>query len=422
MAHDDDDARIAKRARLTTSGDGVDLISGLDDDVLLRVLELVPDASDAVRTGALSRRWLGLWRRVSTLHFTASLPVSGGAAALDRYVSFVNGMLACRRITQSADCAIQNLAISYATDDSEAEHILKQLMSTTINAVQGWIRYAFQHGLKSFMVDLHFPDDDVDIDDDDEEEEEDEDGCEKEPEVLLDEIPSPVGLETLRLALGGARLRLPTTMKFESLTDLSLERIKVADGGGAHLLARLVSSASCPRLQKLRMSKIWLADFGEEMRLEADTLSELWVEDVEALRSLDLKTPSLRFFHIDACYNNESLSISSAPNLEEVEFFPLEPPPRRLEVIDGELPCVRSLKICLWSHRANCVSGYGEVENGINMLLLKQCISVTRLDVTLKGPKVCMYVHLLAKLKWNLHKFAILLNFLIRHSIYPLPK
>ncbi|CAO2047607.1 unnamed protein product [Urochloa humidicola] len=260
-------------------------------------------------------------------------------------------------------------------------------MSASIDAVQGWIRYAFQHGLKSFIVDLHFHDDDDDdyYDENDDYDDEDDDyydeddydgekGC---------ELPSPVGLETLRLALGGARLRLHTTVKFESLTDLSLERIKVANGG-AHLLARLVSSASCPRLQKLRMSKLWLPDVGEEMRLEADMLSELWIDDVNALRSLKLKTPSLRIFQIDTC-DNDVLEIS-AQRLEELEFYQLGCPPKRLAV-NGELPCVRNLKICLWSHR-DCASGYGETENDINVLLLKHCSSVTCLEVTLKGRKV----------------------------------
>lgn len=49
--------------------------------------------------------------------------------------------------------------------------------------------------------------------------------------VVLDELHSPVKLETMRLALGGKSLRLPDTMKLASLTDLSLEGIKIVKGG-----------------------------------------------------------------------------------------------------------------------------------------------------------------------------------------------
>jgi len=55
------ETRNRKRARLTPSaGDVVDRISGLDDDMLLHVLELKGDARDTVHTSALSWRWLGL--------------------------------------------------------------------------------------------------------------------------------------------------------------------------------------------------------------------------------------------------------------------------------------------------------------------------------------------------------------------------
>ncbi|WVZ82345.1 hypothetical protein U9M48_029613 [Paspalum notatum var. saurae] len=121
--HDDstaeDDPRRAKRARLTLSSEDVDLISGLDEDLLLRVLGLLTDArdADAVRTGPLSRRWLGFWTRVPALRFT-SPPESKEAsraekcAALESYFSFVNDVLA-RHSTQS-DCAIESLHISCA--------------------------------------------------------------------------------------------------------------------------------------------------------------------------------------------------------------------------------------------------------------------------------------------------------------------
>ena len=171
---------------------------------------------------------------------------------------------------------------------------------------------------------------------------------EYEPVVFLDVLPaSPVRLEAMRLALSGARLRLPTAMEFTSLADLSLEWIRM-EAGSVHLLARLLSSASCPRLQKLRMRKLCLDAFDEEMLLEADMLSELRIQDVKFL-SLKLRTSNLKVFHLLQPWH-QPLTIS-APSLEELEVsFPRGFPPRWLDV-DGDLPCVRSLKICMRSHR-----------------------------------------------------------------------
>ncbi|XP_039841552.1 uncharacterized protein LOC120701803 [Panicum virgatum] len=379
----DSTAASAKRARRAPPAAGdADRISGLDDDVLLRVLELVGDARDAVRTGALSRRWLGLWARAPVLRFASSGPVptaAGGGeehrAALERYVSFVNGVLARRA---RSGCAVECLAISYTKTDA-ARNPERLLQAAYVDAAQGWIRYAFEHGVKSFAVDLRVPP------------KLDEDGNE------------PARLETMRLALGGAGLQLPTAMKFASLTDLSLERIEIARGG-AHLLGRLVSPANCPRLQKLRMSKLRLPSPDEGMQIDADVLSELWVEGVN-VRSLELRTPSLRVLHIDIC-SHEQLRVS-APRLEEATFFQRSCPPPRLEV-DGDLAHVRSLKLYLMAHRppdsysdsdsdSDSNSDSDEAENDTNtlhvndtsILLLKHCSSLTCLDVILGGRKVC---------------------------------
>ncbi|RLN13229.1 hypothetical protein C2845_PM09G03790 [Panicum miliaceum] len=179
------------------------------------------------------------------------------------------------------------------------------------------------------------PDEYEDGDEEDDDRHRDDDGekgsgADQQPLVIIDELlPSPARLETMHLALGDAGLRLPTTMKFASLTDLSLESIKIARGG-AHLLARLVSPANCPRLQKLRMINLRLFPY-HDMQLDADVLSELWVEGVN-VRSLELRTPSLRVLHIDTCCNK--LLRVSAPRLEELTFFQLGRPPSRLEV-DG---------------------------------------------------------------------------------------
>ncbi|CAN6190818.1 unnamed protein product [Urochloa humidicola] len=266
----EDETRAAKRARLTTqsaAGDDADLISGLDDDVLLRVLALVPDARDAVRTGALSRRWRGLWARSPALRFASPEFPSGASrgdderAALERYVSFVNGVLA-----QSDGCAaVECLAISYTTAAcSERDDLEQPIPAFVVGAAQDWIRYAFLQGVKSFAVDLRVPPKSDD----------EEGGGEKlQPDkvIIIDELlASPERLETMHLGLGDAALQLPAaTMKFASLVDLSLERIEIAHGGG-QLLARLLSSANCPRLQKLRISKLRFPSSNEAMQLDAE--------------------------------------------------------------------------------------------------------------------------------------------------------
>jgi hypothetical protein len=121
-------------------------------------------------------------------------------------------------------------------------------------------------------------------------------------------------------------------MEFTSLTDLSLEWIMM-EAGSVRLLARLLSSASCPRLQKLRMRKLCLDAFDEEMLLEADMLSELRIQDVKFL-SLKLRTPSLKVFHLYQPWH-QPLTIS-APRLEELEVsFPRGSPLGWLSV-DGD--------------------------------------------------------------------------------------
>lgn len=379
-----EDSRNADRAG---DVDVDDLISGLNDDVLLHILELVADGTDAARMGAVSRRWLGLWARVPALRFACRPPVVSTTAtaterraALTRYVSFVNGVLARRSSSAQSGCAaIESLAISCTLGSEQLEQLI---MPALIDAAQGWIRYVSQQGVKRFILDL-------DCHEVRREFAGNKQGWKKElVVVLLDELARPPRLlETMRLALGGVRLQLPaaTAMEFASLRDLSLERITIADGGG-HLLACLVSSASCPRLQKLRLNKVWLSDyFKEELRLQADVLSELWMEEVHSV-SLELRTPSLRVLHIGKCFH-KAIRIA-APRLEQLAlFFRLGWTPGCLEIDGDSPPCMRRLKLSLWSHRCHD-NHYGEAENHSNTLLLNHYSSITCFDVTLYGRKV----------------------------------
>ncbi|TVU18538.1 hypothetical protein EJB05_34643 [Eragrostis curvula] len=72
-------------------GDGVDGISDLPDELLLKVLACLGSAREAARTGVLSSRWCGLWTRLSEYTFRDVKPEAVEAAlanvtlpALDR--------------------------------------------------------------------------------------------------------------------------------------------------------------------------------------------------------------------------------------------------------------------------------------------------------------------------------------------------
>jgi hypothetical protein len=89
----------------------------------------------------------------------------------------------------------------------------------------------------------------------------------------LSELASSAKLETMHLKLKGVRLQLPAAAVFASLVDLSLENTEFAAGSG-HLLARFLSSACCPSLQKLQLSKFRLPNLNK-LLIEASALLEL---------------------------------------------------------------------------------------------------------------------------------------------------
>ncbi|KAF8708585.1 hypothetical protein HU200_029960 [Digitaria exilis] len=316
--------------------DHADRISTLPDDVLVSILRLVGDndATELVRTGALSRRWRGLWTRVAALRFDAG-PEHLSPGDAERFIGFVDGVLA-RHAKVPAGPGIEQLGIFLNLHYAPGE---PHVPATTVEAVEGWIRYAVEQGLTSFAFVVRVTstrwllDDDEDDDGhghgvkgddlDDEKEEEDSNEDEKEeeendeeeegkelkeeddeeeedsynddegdgedtPVVALDDLPSSTKLETLLLFLGGAGLRLPHAAVFTSLTDLALQCFEIAADGGD--LGRLLSPACCPRLEKLRL---WAVKFkrvrAKELVLDTGTLMELTMYGME---SLELRAPN----------------------------------------------------------------------------------------------------------------------------------
>jgi hypothetical protein len=187
----------------------------------------------------------------------------------------------------------------------------------------------------------------------------------------------------MRLAVHGVVIQLPATAVFTSLTDLSLERMRVEDRDG-NLLARLVSSACCPRLQKLRLIDLDLEPPGmKQLLLECGVLSELSVKDIGYLQSLELRTPSLRALHMDGAYRYDLEALTlSAPRLEELT---VSSRPCLKVYFDGDLPCVANLTMDLWSHDG--CSDYDDM-NAISFYLIQRCRFARCLVVHLEIPQV----------------------------------
>ncbi|KAL6651373.1 hypothetical protein ACP70R_010298 [Stipagrostis hirtigluma subsp. patula] len=276
------------------------MISSLGDDVLVRILELLPDARDAVRTGALSRRWRGLWTRAAALSFSSeSWPECREATgAKRRYLAFVGGALTQR--AGRADAALERLSISFTVDGARSQE--KRLVRPSIRAARRWIRYAVRSASKSFVLDLElglrrptFYGHDAGGGDQVEATMLFDGQMVQAPVLILKKLRGSAELETMRLSLGYATVRLPAAAAFASLTDLSLEGMVLAGGSGHLGLARLLSSACCPRLQKLRLSELLLAGRdGGELVIEAAALSELSWEAMGEPWTLELRTPCLR--------------------------------------------------------------------------------------------------------------------------------
>ncbi|XP_066347924.1 putative FBD-associated F-box protein At5g56390 [Miscanthus floridulus] len=183
-------------------GASADLISGLCDNVLLRILEMLPDAGDAVRTGALSRRWRGLWTRASSLTFDSSSRRKFKSASRDkRFLDFVHNAPAQRAKTDAA-LDLEHLAISFAIMSPADLQAIKPLVLRSADAAQEWIRQ--RQGVVPARA----------------------------THINLNDLPSSAKLEIMHWELGGVRLQLPAAAVFASLMDLSLENIDLGVGSG----------------------------------------------------------------------------------------------------------------------------------------------------------------------------------------------
>ncbi|TVU44393.1 hypothetical protein EJB05_03832, partial [Eragrostis curvula] len=234
------------------------------------------------------------------------------------------------------------------------------LAPSSIGAAERWIQYAVRQGVKSFDLELY-------LREEDDSKKQKERGKER-LVMALDELPSSAKLETLALDLSNARVRLPATVVFPSLVDLTLQSMEVA-GDSSHLFAGLLSS---PRLKKLRMHKVKLTGL-HDILIQVGTLLELSLGSMSEMRSLELRTPNLRVFCIETCFKLEALTVL-APRLEDLKFW-YNP---YLIHIEGELHCSRLLELNLSSH-----SHRNNDDNNGSIRLLQHCSSIRVLTLYL---------------------------------------
>ncbi|TVU15733.1 hypothetical protein EJB05_39271, partial [Eragrostis curvula] len=266
-----------RRARSSLTADAIDLISGLGDHVLVHILELLPDARDAVRTGALSRRWRGLWTRIPDPRFFASDPWPEKFSDAERFTTMgVHGKAKRRKADGSAGDAVDLIS---GLGDDVLVRILELLPDARdATMLPGSVDNGIYKNMKRLL--LKYVDNGI---------------CENEYEyemMNLDSLPVSAKMVTMRLALHRATVQLPSSASFASLTDLTLEHMVLADGS-VRLLARLLSSACCPCLLKLRLRKLELERRKPtelQLNLEANKLLELSLERIVT----EMRSPSRR--------------------------------------------------------------------------------------------------------------------------------
>ncbi|KAL6623303.1 hypothetical protein ACP70R_033182 [Stipagrostis hirtigluma subsp. patula] len=259
----------------TTTVAAVDLISGLHDDVLLRILSFLPAASDVARTSVLSRRWRHLWSNTVALRFAiGSEPKTYRYTQADRdearrLIAVVNNALE-QRAAGGPDMEDLEVSFVYSSEDNtyiDGPYIgysyrHYHAADITSSHVATWLQFAMCHVTRRFTLAVptvpkrrqhyammaadaeeeedHNNDDDDDNDDDieaEEEEEEKQEGDdeavddtvneeeeewkpmpeyeyetkEEEERVLSAELPFSAKIKEMSLTLGKAILTVPAT-------------------------------------------------------------------------------------------------------------------------------------------------------------------------------------------------------------------
>ncbi|KAG8099723.1 hypothetical protein GUJ93_ZPchr0013g37728 [Zizania palustris] len=288
---------------------GVDRISEVCDDVLLKILLLMP-LVDAVRTSELSRRWAALWTRLPRLGLCDEDDYvgGGGGAGGSRFAGFVDSVL-------SRVAAVVPQIPRYV--------IIRVFKETNFDAarITSWASFVAAH---RFAVEFHLCVAIIKV-------------SELDSRQLPEEIVHLPCFETTKrislcLLYISCRLALPTSGVFASLTELKLHTVQFSEFAGAAIGE--VISKRCPCLEILEMETITGV---LELTLHSTSLVHLDLTMVKMME-LHVVAPKLQTVAVASCFqffssNSTAVSIS-APKLQRVRWLDACPEQTHVGPID----------------------------------------------------------------------------------------
>nr|CAB3454568.1 unnamed protein product [Digitaria exilis] len=296
-----------------------DRLSDLPEYIFEHVLSFLP-AEDAVRSSVLSRRWWNAWTRAPVLN------LSDEHHHGHRFRHFARAVLS--RYGSPENIPSLNVVISRES-------------SLGGRRTSAWLRDAMERVVGSVSV----------------------------------TVTTPGG------ALG--HLVLPCRLRAESI---SLTMSGSASKHGtlvfpteSYSLGAYLSSSWCPRLRKLRLSKVIFAGLLLVLRMEL--LEELEMDEVQIVSKLHVVTPNLRALYVRICRNpGDAMLEISAPRLETLRLH--NNSQEHLSFLDGG-QCVRRLAgLCFYLPAK-------EFRSITAVRLLKACSEANDISVRIDIPDHC---------------------------------
>ncbi|TKW30883.1 hypothetical protein SEVIR_2G067300v4 [Setaria viridis] len=253
---------------------GMDRLSALPNDVLLRILLRLEDAAVAGRTSVLSSRWRRLWALLPELRFHSSREPRLIASALLAH----EAALSC---------------LDVGAEDAAPE------------SVAAWLPVAARRLSGSLVFTNRVPG----------KKNANEDGEER----GAFELPCLANATGVSLDLGCLGVSVPRAGVFARLTELSLSRVQFR--GGPCALGDAVSSRRCPCLEKLTVRD---ALGPSDLAIRSDSLRHMELADVRGLRRLTVVVPALEHLTVVACFYhhhpNRPVANITARQLKELRW------------------------------------------------------------------------------------------------------